>query len=366
MSLRPRQEIENLEPCYHGGPNLAELRDSGLTVEDVLDFSVSSNPFPPPVRVKKALQTAVINRYPDPEATELKERLAERIGVAPQNILTGNGSTELIRLIALTYFSKGENVLVLEPTFGEYELACRIAGARIVKQWAKAEDDFAPRLDETISLIKKHRPRGIFIGNPNSPTGSYLTRDEIEAILDNADNSLLILDEAFIAFVAEGWASVKLIQHDNVIIIRSMTKDYSLAGLRLGYAIADAEIMANLRRVCPPWNVNAMAQKAGIAALDDTEYLKQCKQKTARAKQFLIGEFSRIGFTVVPSKANFFIIKVGNAKQFRAALIRYGIIVRDCTSFGLPEYVRVAPRTMPECRKLIATIRTLKSEGKLE
>lgn len=365
MSLRPRAEVKNLKTCYHGGSNLAELRDLGLTLEDVLDFSVSSNPFPPPPGVKKALNTAVINRYPDPEATELKERLSERIGVAPHNILAGNGSTELIRLIALAYFKQGDPVIIIEPTFGEYELACQIAGARVVKQWAKAEDDFVPRLDETISLIKKHHPRGIFICNPSSPAGNYLSRQEVEAILDNAENSLLIMDEAFIAFVEEGWSSVDLIRGGNLIIIRSMTKDYSLAGLRLGYAIAHTGIIDNLHRVCPPWNVNAMAQKAGIVALDASEYLEQCKQKMARAKQFLIDELSQINFTVVPSKANFFMVKVGDAKQFRSGLLKQGIVVRDCTSFGLPEYIRVASRTMSECRKFIASVKTLKREGKL-
>ncbi len=366
MPLRPKPEIENLEACSHGGPDWAELKAMGLTPEGVLDFSVSSNPFAPPPGVKKILNSVAINRYPDSEATELRQCLSEKLGVAPNNILAGSGTVELIRLTALTYFGQGDSVLILEPTFGEYEIACQIVGAEVLKHRGIAENNFAPRIEETASLIRQHRPRGVFICNPNNPTGNYLSRQEIETILDSSEDSLLILDEAFIAFVDEGWSSVDLIHRDNVIIVRSMTKDYGLAGLRLGYAIAHREIIDSLHRVRPPWNVNVMAQKAGVAVLEDIDYLKQCKPKIKPAKQFLIGELQRIGFILVPSKTNFFLVRVGNARVFRTALLKRGILVRDCTSFGLPEYVRIATRTVSECQKLITTIEALKREGELD
>ena len=362
MSLRPKPEVEKLKVCPHGGPNWAELNAIGLTPEDVLDFSVSSNPFPPP-RVRKVFNTAAIDRYPDSETTELRQRLSERLGIAPNNILVGNGSTELIRIIALTYFRQGDCVLILEPTFGEYEVACQIVGAGVLKQRARAEDNFVPKTEETTSLIRQHSPKGVFICNPNSPTGSYLSRQEVETILGGGENSLFILDEAFVTFAEESWSSIGLICRDNVIIVRSMTKDYGLAGLRLGYVLAHEEIIESLHRVRPPWHVNVMAQKAGVAALEDADYLERCKQQVRQAKQFLMDELSRLGFTLVPSKANFFLVMVGDAKVFRAALLKHGIVVRDCSSFGLPEYIRIAPRAMPECQKLIAAIEALKREG---
>ena len=366
MPLRPKPEIENLEICPHGGPDWAELKAMGLTPEEVLDFSVSSNPFAPPPGVKKMLNSAAINRYPDSEATELRQCLSEKLGVAPNNILTGNGSMELIRLIALTYFGQGNPVLIPEPTFGEYEVACQIVGAEVLKQRGIAENNFALRTEEATSLIQQHHPGGVFICNPNNPTGNYLSRQEVEAILDSGENSLFILDEAFISFVDEDWSSVDFIHRDNVIILRSMTKDYGLAGLRLGYAIAHGEIIDSLHRVRPPWSVNVMAQKAGVAALEDADYLKQCKPKIKQAKQFLVGELQRIGFTLVPSEANFFLIRVGDARVFRTALLKRGILVRDCSSFGLPDYVRIATRTVSECQKLITTIEALKREGELD
>ena len=336
----------------------------GLTPEAVLDFSVCSNPFMPPPGIRKILDTIAIEQYPDSEATELKQRLSKRLRVTPDNILVGSGTTELIRLIALTYFGQGETVLILEPTYGEYEVACQIVGAEPVKQWAGAEDNFTPRMGETIDLLRD-RPRGVFICNPNNPTGKYLSRQEIELVLSAIGDGILILDEAYVAFVEKSWSSIDLISKGNVVILRSMTKDYGLAGLRLGYAVASPEIIDNLRRVCPPWNVNIIAQKIGAIALEDVDYLEQTRQKVREAKRFLIDGLSRLGFRLLPSDTNYFLVKVGDAQAFRTVLLRQGIQVRDCTSFGFPEYVRIAPRTMPECQRFIAIIDELKKKGEL-
>ncbi|MDP6825099.1 MAG: histidinol-phosphate transaminase, partial [Dehalococcoidales bacterium] len=265
MSLRPRPEIENLKACPHGGLNYAELEASGLTSEAVLDFSVCTNPFPPPPRVRKMLHTAAIGQYPDSETTEIRGRLSERLAVPRDNIIVGSGTTELIRLIALAYFQPGDRILLFQPTYGEYEMASLITSAEPVKQKLKAEDNFTPRLAETIELIRRHHPRAAFICNPNNPTSRYLSRQEVETVRDALGDALLIIDEAYVNFTLGSWSSIDLISTSNVVILRSMTKDYALAGLRLGYAIARREIIHSLRQVCPPWNVNVMAQKMGAA-----------------------------------------------------------------------------------------------------
>jgi len=319
----------------------------------------------PPPEASKVFDTIAINRYPDSEATEFRQCLSVKLGVTPDNILAGSGAMELIRLIALTYFRPGDSVLILEPTFGEYRVACRLLGAEVVNQWGKEEEGFALRIEETVNLIQRHHPRGIFICNPNNPTGQYLARQDVEMVLDACRDALLVLDEAYIAFVDGSWPSIDLISRGNVVIVRSMTKDYALAGLRIGYAVAHEGIIDALRRVRPPWNVNAVAQKAGVIALEDTDHLESCQREIRKAKQFLMRELGRIGFTLVPSSANFFLVKVTNAKDFRTALFRHGILVRDCTSFGLPDYVRIAARTMPECQRLIAAIQVLKQGGEL-
>ena len=215
--------------------------------------------------------------------------------------------------------------------------------------------------------MKKHRPRVVFICNPNNPTGKYLSRLEVEQVLTSVgDNSLLVIDEAYVNFIPGAWSSLDLTVRGNVIILRSMTKDYGLAGLRLGYAVAHRDITASLRRVLPPWNVNAIAQKAGVMVLENEGYLEQSKQKIREAKQFLIDGLSRLGLRPVPSDANFFLVRVGNAHTFRTALLKYGLLVRDCTSFGLPEYVRIGVRTVPECQRLITTIQLMKNKGELD
>lgn len=357
MPLYPRPEIANLQNCPHGGPNYAELELLGLRPEEVLDFSVSANPFGPPPGMQEVITSAVIDRYPDSESIELRNSLAIHLNTNSQNIIIGNGSTEIIRLIAFAYFAKDDPVIIVEPTFGEYEIACHISGAKILKHHTKNSNNFKLNMDELIKSIQSNRPKAVFLCNPNNPTGQYLSRDKVEQILSVCEDTLLILDEAYISFTEEPWNSLDMVNRKNVIIIRSMTKDYALAGLRLGYAIANPKIIETLKKACPPWNVNAVAQKVGLAALSNQDYLARCKDDISKAKGFLIERLISLGLNPLPSRANFFLVNIGNAADFRQKLLRHGIMVRDCTSFDLPQYIRIAPRTMPECEKLIKAIK---------
>jgi histidinol-phosphate aminotransferase len=363
LSLQPKRGIARLKVCPHGGINHAELMTYGLKPEDMIDFSVCTNPFMPPPGIKEKLSQIPIEQYPDSEATEFCKELSAHLGTPVGNILAGSGTTELIRLIAMTYFRQGDPVLILEPTYGEYEIAGRMAGARLVRHRAREEDNLTTRIEDIVGLIQKHHPRGVFICNPNNPTGKYLSRRDIETITDAGEDSLFILDEAYITFVKESWNSVELAAQGNVVVLRSMTKDYGMPGLRLGYAVACQDIIRNLRRVRPPWNVNIIAQTVGTAVLKNRAYLEWSLGQIQEVKRFLANELSRLGFKVLPSDANYFLMKVGSARKFRSSLLKHGIMVRDGTSFGLPEYVRIAPRTMPECERLIAAVdSTLHSE----
>ena len=366
MSLRPKRGIARLKTCAHGGIHQlkdAELKALGIDTNNILDFSVSTNPFMPPPGTKEKMGAAFIEQYPDSQSTELRQRLSGRLGLAPENILVGSGTTELIRLIAFAYFRQGDYVLLLEPTYGEYEVACQLTGARPLKHRARESDNFAPRTEEVVDIIRKRQPRAVFICNPNNPTGLYLSRREIETVLKATDDSLLILDEAYVTFVEKRWDPFDLIEQGNVVVLRSMTKDYGLPGLRLGYAVARREIIDSLRPVLPPWNVNAIAQKVGVDVLEKEEYLRQSLRQVREAKRFLTDELSLLGFKVLPSDANYFLVKVGHALECRHSLLRQGILVRDCTSFGLKEYIRIAPRTMPECQILIAAITKIFRSG---
>ncbi len=366
MSLHPRREIESIKICPHGGLDYAELRSMSITPEKVIDFSVCCNPYLLPAVLKKRLGSITINQYPDSEATVFREVVARKLNVTPAHILAGSGTTELIRLIALAYFGHSDSVLIFKPTYGEYEVACQIVGAEVIEQRVKAENHFQILPEEITRIIQQRRPKGIFICNPNNPTGHYFSKQDVETIMESCRDSLLIMDEAYIAFVEGAWSSVELTAEGNVIILRSMTKDYALAGLRLGYAIASEEIISTLRRICPPWNVNVVAQETGVTALNADGFLERCLRRLRKSKTYLLDELRQIGLEPLPSQANFFLVKVGNGQAFRQALLRHGMLVRDCASFGLPEYVRIAPRTMAECRRLISTIRLIKREGKLK
>ena len=363
MPLRPRKTIAGLESCVHGGIDYAELKALGIDPDDILDFSVCTNPFMPPPGIKKKLGAIPIERYPDSRSTELLERISERLDIPTDNILVGSGTTELIRLIALTYFRQRDAVLLLEPTYGEYEVASRLAEASLIRYRATVRNKYAPRIEKVVKLIRQNRPRAVFICNPNNPTGKYLSQEDIEEILDVMGDGLLILDEAYIDFVEKTWNSLELTKHGNVVVLRSMTKNYGLPGLRLGYAVASREIIESLRITAPPWNVNAIAQKVAITVLEQEEYLKQSLRQVLEGKSLLVTELTGLGFKVLPSDANYFLVRVGNAAEFRRVLLKERILVRDCTSFGMPEYVRISPRTMPECERLIAAVGSLTKSG---
>ena len=353
--LRPKPNIDKLVSVTHGGINYLELEKFGISPESILDFSVSVNSFGPPPGTKKAMSQASIDHYPDSEATKLGQSLARRLNIALSNLIIGSGSTELIRLVATAYFDIDDLVIIPHPTYGEYEIACHLVGARAQKQ--PLQENFRLNVTETVDLIRKHRPAGIFLCNPNNPTGQYLSQEEVREILSVAEDSLVVLDEAYIAFVENTWASVDLIDWGNLVILRSMTKDYALAGLRLGYAVAAESIISVLKQVRPPWNVSSVAQAAGVFALESDSYLDTCEMKIKEAKEFLVKELSHLGLLSLPSQANFFLVKVGDAARFRRELLRKGILVRDCTSFGLPSYIRLAPRSIAECRRLITAIK---------
>jgi histidinol-phosphate aminotransferase len=358
--LRPNPHIEALAPAGHGGLNYSELARMGIPPEKVLDFSVCTNPFGPPEGVAEAICGACIDRYPDSEAEQLRSLLAQKLNLTPDRILVGSGSTELIRMIAEAYLIPGEVVLLPQPTYSEYELAGRMAGAQVMKLPLPEEQDFRLDITEFVKFIRREPPSAIFLCNPNNPTGHYLSPLDLETILKAIPpDSLLVLDEAYLNFVDRIEDSIPLLLFPNLIIVRSMTKDYALAGLRLGYLLASAPIIEILRRVKPPWNVCAPAQAAGMTALKAEGYLGICRKQILEAKDYLIQELRSLGLSPLSTSTHFFLVRVGNAAAVKDALFAKGVLVRDCTSFGLSAYIRVAARTIPECARLITALKEI-------
>jgi len=319
----------------------------------VLDFSVNSNPFGPSPKVWDAIHQTPLERYPDRESIIFRRELSQRLDVPPEQIIVGNGTAELIQLAAFALLRGGENVLVAEPTFGEYERAVRLMGANIHRWRAIPETGFAFRPDEIQKELESVRMA--FICNPNNPTGQILPLKVLDAWAKDFPNTLFVVDEAYLAFVP-GMKSAITLRRKNILTLRSMTKDYAIAGLRLGYAVADEAIIQALVNVRPAWNVNALAQSAGLAALQDETHQHETLAQLQIEKQKLIAGLKELGFTPAPSHTNYFLLPVSNSTDFRQKLLAHGILVRDCASFGLPAHVRIATRTAEENEKLLTTL----------
>lgn len=353
MPPQPRPEIESLRVSPHGGFHADEWRAH----DEVIDFSSNVNPFGVSPRVREALQSTVIERHPDPNATELRDALATRLHLPYDQVIVGNGSLDLIRALAIAYIRPGDAALVVGPTFGEYRVAAELMGAHVERCVALAQNDFRLDVQAVAAYVAKRRPRLAFLCNPNNPTGAYLTREQIVQLLNASRETLWGLDEAFIAFVENAWASTDLLaSFENLVVLRSMTKDYAIPGLRLGYAIAHGGIIAALNKVRAPWSVNSFAQAAGLAVLNDDDFLRDTLTKIRAASTELRDAITQLGWRVMPSATHFFLVDVDDARACRAALAARGIIVRDCTSFGLPAYIRIATRTPAENARLIRAL----------
>lgn len=359
MTPEPRPEIEYLTPAVHGSVDVAELRRLGLRREDVLDFSANINPYGPSPRVRDALARAAIDRYPDRGSLDLRRALAEIHGAITDRILVGNGSSELIQLIALAFARGRDSVMVLGPTYSEYMRACQAMGTEVATWQARAEDGFGIDAPAVAWMIDMARPRVVFLCNPNNPTGVCVPPATIAAWARRHPSTLFVVDEAYQAF-AEAFQSALSLGMANVLVLRSLTKDYALAGLRLGYALAAEEVIRRLASVQTPWSVNAVAQAAGLAALADQTHLQETLSQLRRDTEQLMRQLKEQGRTVLASAVHFFLLHVGNAAACREALLRQGILVRDASSFGLPAYVRIATRRPADNERLVSALAELR------
>ncbi|NOX61327.1 MAG: histidinol-phosphate aminotransferase family protein [Chloroflexi bacterium] len=347
----------------HGGLDYAELRELGLNPDAVLDFSVNVNPFGPSPRVRETLAWVDIARYPDREALALREALAEYHGLELNQIIVGNGAAELIWLAGLAFVHRGDPALILEPTFGEY---ARVVNLRrgVLHRWrARPAADFAWDPKAIDQALARLRPRVCFLCNPNNPTGQVVSQAHLAHWADAHPRTLFVVDEAYLPFVPDTPSAINLAR-PNILVLRSMTKNYALAGLRLGYALGPRPLIEALARFRPPWSVNAFAQAAGLAALADEAHRQRTLTVLRRECAMFRLQLKRLGLTPLPSATHFFLIEVGDGAAFRRRLLPKGILVRDAASFGLPAYVRLATRRPEENQRLLQALTTFEHASK--
>ena len=334
---------------YQAGKPIEELaREFGLDPKQIVKLASNENPLGMPESARLAIvaATAQLGRYPDPAGFDLKQALSTRWSV-PQNWLTlGNGSNDILELVASALLEPGSSVVYAQHAFVVYRLATQARGARHLVVPAKNFGHDLPAMLEAID----HTTRVVFIANPNNPTGTYLPNAELEAFLEavaqrHGTRVTVVLDEAYNEFLEpeQRVDSVGLIKrYANLLVSRSFSKAYGLAGLRVGYAIAQPMLTDLMNRVRQPFNVNSLAQAAAIAALQDTEFLAKSFAVNRDGKAQLQQGFTKLGLTFIPSYANFVLVKVGDAAHVNLELLKRGVIVRPVAGDGLPEWLRVS------------------------
>src|SRR5712691_11416656 len=315
---------------YEPGKPIEEL-ERELGISDAIKLASNENPLAPSDRVQKALTAALttLNRYPDGSGFYLRQAVAKRHGVAPEQIILGNGSNELIELLARTFLKPGDEAVVPHPSFVVYPMIVQAAGGIRVMVMLK---DYRLDLD---AMARAMTPltKIVFIANPNNPTATIVTADEVEAFMGRVpERTIVVFDEAYIEF-AMGPDFPDTLQYvkqgRKVIVLRTFSKAASLAGLRVGYAVADADATALMNRIRQPFNVNSLGQIAALAALDDANHIVECVRMNEAGKAYLYEEFRNLGVKYVPSRANFILVDVGrSAADIYQKLLHEGVIVR--------------------------------------
>ena len=355
MPFSVRKELLGAGGTVHGGLDYAKLRSEGVEPESILDFSVSTNPLPPHPEVERAVARAAFERYPDSSSGALRRALAEANGLSPDEALVTNGLAQAIFLLAFAFCDRGSRVLVASPAFGEYEAASGLAGAEVLFVPARVEEGFAFPAERLMQAVRAHRPALVWVCSPNNPTGAAPSREEAASMLRVCEDegALLLLDEAYVNFAPPGVSARALLPSPNLLLLRSMTKDYGLTGLRLGYILGATDLLRPLRALQPPWSVNACAQAAGEEALRRNAYYEARWREVRSLTGALAAKLRALGYAPTPPSANFILFYVGDTAALKEFLWGERILVRDCASFGLPGYVRVGVRSEEENERLL-------------
>jgi histidinol-phosphate/aromatic aminotransferase/cobyric acid decarboxylase-like protein len=343
----------------HGGLDPAELAALGLDPAAVLDLSVNVNPLGPHPAVLAAIQRASLSLYPQPWAAGARAALARACAVDAGQVVVGHGSTELLWSAISLLADDTRPLLVAGPTFSEPVLAARAYGVPCVELHSHADSDFALDLSQLARAITAHDAQAVYLCQPNNPDGGCVPAAQLRELCEAERSRLFLIDQAFLS-LSTRHTDLALRFPDNVLLVRSLTKEHALPGLRVGYALAAPSLIDRLNARRPSWMVSAPAEAAIIAACTQDAYVAQVRAFLLEGRQALADACRELGWHVLPSTSSFFLMRVGagGADKFRARLLsRHGIAVRSCSSFGLLDYVRVAG-CGPEARaRLIAALR---------
>jgi histidinol-phosphate aminotransferase len=334
---------------YQGGKPISEVaREFGLDEARIVKLASNENPLGIPESAKRAMSAAMADlaRYPDSNGFDLKAAISEKFGVPTEWVTLGNGSNDILELAARSLVSPGQSVVYSQYSFAVYPLATQAIGARAIVVAAK---DFGHDLPAMRASITDDT-RLVFVANPNNPTGTFIDGEQIAAFIRSVPpHVVIVLDEAYTEYLSPSQrydAFAWVAQHPNLIVSRSFSKAYGLAGLRIGFGIAQPGLTDLMNRLRQPFNVNSLAQAAAIAALQDEAFLKKSAEINSQGYLQLTAAFDQMGISYVPSVGNFVLFRAGDEENAGAkvnlALLKQGIIVRPVANYGLPQWLRVS------------------------
>ncbi len=351
--------VRSIAPYVPGKPISEVARQLGIPESSIVKLASNENPRAPSARVRDAVIRALdeLTRYPDGNGFELKAALSSRFGVAAEQIVIGNGSNDVLEMVAQGFLRPGDHAVYAQHAFAVYPLATQARGATGIVVPAKF---FGHDLEAMRAAITP-QTRVIFVANPNNPTGTWLSPEAVHAFVASVpEDVLIVLDEAYNEYLAPderadsiGWVA----RHPNLIVSRTFSKAFGLAALRVGFGIMDRSVAGVLNRVRQPFNVNSLAQAAAVAALDDDAFVAESYELNRRGLVQLCRGLETLGVDYIPSRANFVCARVGDADAVFQALLRQGVIVRPIAGYGLPEYLRVSVGLAGENEKFLAALR---------
>lgn len=363
MASLVRENILELKPYVPGRPIEEVRRELGL--REVVKLASNENPLGPSPKALEAIRRAAaeVSRYPDASCFRLKQALSRHWNLPADHFIIGNGSDEIIHFIGVTFLAPGEEVIQADPSFVRYEAAAILNGGVCVKVPLR---DYTHDLEAMAERITE-RTKLLFIANPNNPTGTMNSREEVERLLQRVpEHVLVVFDEAYYEYVDDPTYPDTLEyvrQGRNVIVLRTFSKIYALAGLRVGYGMARPDLIGYLEQVREPFNVNSLAQEAALASLEDPEQVRRSREANQRGKAFLYAHFQRLGLPFVPTQANFILVDVRqDCRRVFQGLLQRGVIVRTCDIFGLPTHLRVSIGTEEENQRFIQALEEVLEE----
>ncbi|MCM5570023.1 histidinol-phosphate transaminase [Burkholderiaceae bacterium FT117] len=358
MSIHAPEYVRKIAP-YQAGKPISELaREYGLDEASIVKLASNENPLGMPESARRAMAAAIddLGRYPDSNGFELKAEIARRYAVPQDWITLGNGSNDILEIAAHALLQPGESAVYSQYSFVVYALATQAIGARAIVVPAR---DLGHDLDAMAAAIEPDT-RIVFVANPNNPTGTFQPAPAVQAFLEKVPQDVVVvLDEAYNEYLDPGLrfdSSQWVRRFPNLIVSRTLSKAYGLAGLRVGFALAQPELTDLMNRIRQPFNVNSLAQAAAIAALGDDAFLQHSYELNRQGKQRLEKGFSELGLQYVPSYGNFVLVRVGDSAAVYERLLRAGVIVRPVAGYGLPEWLRVSIGLPEENEKFLAAL----------